>query len=258
VTRRLSPLLGARAGAALIAGTLTLGGCSVLPQSPPPLDAVSSEVSASSELVTPQVSPSPVSVASEVADGFSDEEHAAVRVRTRTCDAFTVGSGFMLDEHTLVTNRHVVEGAQTITLSTYDGKEYEATGSVTAEFADLALVTVSDSFEFAAQISSSGPDAGDMLDIVGYPLGGPLETRAGPYVQQVPDELVKGSDDVDLIEVQAEHGNSGSGVYNSDGQVVGVLYATDESGESFAVSLESLKRFLSDDSLHVSNDAVCS
>lgn len=192
-----------------------------------------------------------------VADGFSNEEHAAMRIRARTCDSFTVGTGFMLDEHTVVTNRHVVEDAQTITLTTYDGEKFEGTSSVIADFADLALVTVDEQLEFKAPLAAAGPKAGDMLDVVGYPLGGPLETRTGPFVQRVPDGLEDGRDDVDLIQVVAEHGNSGSGVYDAEGNVVGVLYATDDNGESFAVTLESLKKFLGDTSVQMSNDTTC-
>lgn len=236
-------------------------GCSVLPQSPPPLAAPSalSDPSATPPAGEPGVraSDAPSTSAVEVADGFSAQEHAAIRIRARTCDAFTVGSGFVLDDHTLITNRHVVEGAQTITLSSYDGQEYEATGSVIADFADLALVTVDATLDFAVTLAGSGPTPGDQVDIVGYPLGGPLNTRSGPYVKEVPDGLVKGRDDVDLIQVSAEHGNSGSAVYDAEGTVVGVLYATDENGESFAVTLASLNKFLSDESLQRPNDTEC-
>ncbi|WP_160300021.1 S1 family peptidase [Demequina oxidasica] len=192
-----------------------------------------------------------------VTDGFSDQEHAAMRIRARTCEEFTVGSGFMLDEHTVVTNRHVVEDAQTITLTTYDGEQYEGTASVMADFADLALVTVDEPLEFAAPIATTEPAPDDELDVVGYPLGGPLETRTGPFIKRVPDTIGEGRDDVDLIKVQAEHGNSGSAVYDDAGKVVGVLYATDKKGESFAVTLESLSAFLSDTSLQLPNDADC-
>ncbi|WP_430866990.1 S1 family peptidase [Demequina aurantiaca] len=240
--------------AATAAVTLALAGCSVLPQSPPPLPALPSAIPAHNAQA--ESSPAPPS-ATEVADGFSEEEHVAMRIRARTCDAFSVGTGFMLDEYTVVTNRHVVEGAQTITLTTYDGEQYEGTASVIADFADLALVTVDKPLEFAATIGADEPEAGDLLDIVGYPLGGPLNTRTGPFLGQVPDSLVEGSDDVDRIKVQAEHGNSGSAVYDADGDVVGVLYATDEAGDSFAVTLASLNTFLADTSLHLPNDTTC-
>lgn len=163
----------------------------------------------------------------------------------------------MLDDHTVVTNRHVVENARVITLTTYDGETFNGTASVLAEFADLALVTVDESLEFAATLGTSGPSPGDDLAIVGYPLGGPLNTRTGPFVDTVPDTLGEGRDDVDLIRVEAEHGNSGSGVYDQNGHIVGVLYATDEDGESFAVTLQSLSTFLADDGLHMPNDTSC-
>lgn len=256
------------AGVAAVA----LAGCGVLPQAPPPLPSTPAVPAApplatapdqsAPDVPTPDASAlddeaAPSLSATAVADGFSAQEHAAVRIRARTCDAFSVGSGFMLDANTVVTNRHVVEGAHTIVLSTYDGAEFEATGSVISDAADLALVTVDDPLEFAAPLADAEPVAGDPLDVVGYPLGGPLNTRTGPFVERVPDTLGVARDDVDLINVSAEHGNSGSGVYDADGNLVGVLYATDENGESFAVTLQSLLTFLADESLQLPNQAEC-
>lgn len=237
--------------ATALAGSAALASCSALPQSPPDLP----ESLPAAAIVTP--SPSTASASDAVVDGFAAAQHTAVRIRSRTCDTFTVGTGFMLDAHTVVTNRHVVEDAATITLSTYDGNEYQASGSVIAQIADLALVFVDEDLEFAAPLADEGPALGDMLDVVGYPLGGPLSTLTGPFQGQVPDSLGKQRDDVDMVGVSAEHGNSGSAVVNAEGDVVGVLYATDENGESFAVTLESLTRFLADESLQLGNVADC-
>lgn len=235
---------------------MALGGCAVVAP-PPPLPATTAPPTALPTHSPAQPRESPSTGALQVADGFSAPEHAAVRIRARTCDAFTVGSGFVLDAHTVVTNRHVVEDAPTITLSTYDGQVFEASGSVIADFADLALVKVDATLQFPATIAAEGPTAGDVLEIVGYPLGGPLDTRTGPYLERVADRLVQGRNDVDLIQVASEHGSSGSGVYNADGAVVGVLYATDEASESFAVTLKSLKTFLGNEALQLPNDHTC-
>jgi len=235
--------------ATALVGTAALTSCTVLPQLPPDLPQ--------SQPAAAIVTPSPSPAADAVVDGFNAAQHAAVRIRSRKCDAFTVGTGFMLDAHTIVTNRHVVEDATTITLSTYDGTEYQASGSVIAQIADLALVFVDEDLEFAASLATEGPALGESLDVVGYPLGGPLSTLTGPFQGEVPDSLGEERDDVDLVGVSAEHGNSGSAVVNAAGDVVGVLYATGENGESFAVTLESLTRFLADESLQLSKLADC-
>src|SRR5688572_8474314 len=43
-----------------------------------------------------------------------DPRTYTVRIRSQTCEGLGVGSGFLIDPSTIVTNRHVVEGAETL------------------------------------------------------------------------------------------------------------------------------------------------
>src|ERR671914_752028 len=53
-----------------------------------------------------------------------------VRIRNVSCEGVGTGSGFALSDHVLVTNRHVLAGAETLEVSTWDGKTLSAgTGS---------------------------------------------------------------------------------------------------------------------------------
>ena len=45
-----------------------------------------------------------------------------VRVRNTGCQGVATGSGFALDRHTLITNRHVLAGADELELDTWDGR----------------------------------------------------------------------------------------------------------------------------------------
>src|SRR5690554_1925037 len=112
---------------------LLLSGCGSVPELPPlPEPLVISETP-----VLPTPTPGETSLSP---DGFRTAERVAVRIRNVGCDSVSTGSGFAVSEDRLITNRHVVAGATTLQVSTYDGQDLlvEATGSVV--FADLAIV----------------------------------------------------------------------------------------------------------------------
>jgi S1-C subfamily serine protease len=239
----------ARLASAVTATAIVLtAGCSVLPQSPPALPTT----------YIPVVDVSPSMVRDfESADGFSRVERVSMRVRVITCGGFSNGSAWVLNENTVVTNRHVIEDAVTIELTSYDGRDYTGTSSVVADFADLALIKVDAEFTEFATIANDEPENGDELSIVGYPEGSRLHTETGKYGQVVEDTLGKDHDDVYSIGAPAKPGNSGSPVANDDDEVVGVLYAGTDGIISYVVALPSLKKFIEDESLHKPNKADC-
>jgi len=235
--------IASRLGAVLVAGLVA--GCATFPQAPPALPATYiPEVGATAAPMRPL-------------SGFTSAESVAVRLRVEKCRQFTNGSGWVLNDNTVVTNRHVVEGAVRIELTSHDGIDYTTTGSVVADFADLALVTVEGEFPRAAVIAQEEPQQGDILSIVGYPEGNRLQTDQGAYGGELDDTLFDGSDRVYYIDSPTKPGNSGSPVVNEDDEVVGVLYAGNSNDASYAVTLPSLQTFLEDDSTHRTADADC-
>ena len=80
-----------------------------------------------------------------------------------------------------------------------------------------------------------------MLTIAGYPKGEALATREGPFKGHVPDDLQTNVDAVYEIDAESHPGNSGSAVANADGDVVGVLYASNDVDMSYAVGLPALQ-----------------
>jgi S1-C subfamily serine protease len=79
----------------------------------------------------------------------------------------------------------------------------------------------------------------------------------GPFRGLVNDTLEKTKAKVYQIEAPSRHGSSGSPVANADGQVVGVLYASDDHNLSLAVSLPTLKDFLAHLGSATKNTANC-
>ncbi|WP_062134559.1 S1 family peptidase [Demequina aestuarii] len=240
----MSPRLAAAAAVA----ALTLSACASLPTAPPPLPDT---------FVADVALPTPAPAIPVGDDGFTSVERVALRVSVMTCDEYGNGSAWVLDENTAVTNRHVVEGALEIGLTSYDGRHYTGTSSVLSESTDLALVHIDGTFPETATIAARGPERRDVLHVVGYPEGGRLTSTAGEFTNTTPETIETGQDDVYELYAHIEPGNSGSPVVDEVGEVVGVAYAAGAAGWSYAVTLDSLTQFLATESAQVPNTAEC-
>jgi len=233
--------------AAACAGVLA--GCGVLPEAPPslPTDFV------------PSVSPSPGELTGALSpDGFTAAQRMSVRVRNIGCGFLATGSGFALDEHTLVTNRHVVENAKNIEVSTYDGRVVQATAAATTAVADIAIITTKESLGVSRTVlAAQDPAEGDVITVVGYPNGGRLTTTSGVVIGQVSDPLEASAGLVLASTAKIEPGSSGSAVFNASGEVVGVIYAKNVDEQSFIVPISTLKALLEEPGLLVPDTAGC-
>lgn len=138
--------------------------------------------------------------------------------------AMGAGSGFIIDEAGyIVTNNHVVEGADAVTVRLSDDREFEATVVGTDDKTDLALLKIDADELVATELGDSDTSrVGDWVVAIGNPfgLGGTAtvgivsargrDIRSGPY------------DDYLQIDAPINRGNSGGPVFNTDGEVVGV------------------------------------
>jgi len=134
------------------------------------------------------------------------------------------GSGFIISsDGYVVTNNHVVDNADEVTVVMNDGKTYDATVIGTDEKTDLALVKIEDDTSFPfVEFTPGDVRVGDWVVAVGNPfgLGGSVtagivsargrEIGAGPY------------DDFLQIDAPINKGNSGGPTFNLNGEVVGV------------------------------------
>ena len=221
--------------------TIAVAGCGVLPE-PPPADAGPPRASAPA---APSAEPGAPSTGSTA--GFSRIERAAVRVRNVGCElSLSTGSGFAIDEHTLVTNRHVVEGAQQLQLDTYDGHELTVSTSRAVYLADLAVVTTPQVLPDSLPLAARNPEVGQPVTVVGYPRGGPRTTTRGQVTGYTADPLDATLGQVIMSDAPIEPGSSGSAMTNAAGEVVAVVYAADfNAGIYLAVPVETLAEALS-------------
>jgi len=235
-------VIRARAVAAL-AGALTLAGCAALPAEPLALPT--------DYVPEPSVSPGDGPGALSP-DGFTAAQRMTVRVRNIGCGFISTGTGFALDEHTLVTNRHVIDNSKQITVTTYDGRSIEATAASTTTVADIAIITTEESLGSAfADTALEDPVEGDVITVVGYPNGGRLTTVTGVVLGATTDPLGGAVGAVLATSASVEQGSSGSPVLDEDGRVVGVIYAKNYSNQSFIVPVSTLNTLLNEASLFV-------
>jgi serine protease Do len=135
------------------------------------------------------------------------------------------GSGFFISaDGYIVTNNHVVEDADKITVRTSDGKELDAKLIGHDPATDLAVIKVQGaSFPFVDFEERAKPRVGDWVVAVGNPfnLGG--SATAG-IVSALNRANVSGSSYVDYMQIDApiNRGNSGGPTFDLQGRVVGV------------------------------------
>jgi S1-C subfamily serine protease len=241
---RMSARSAGRAGVVavtVIALSGLVAGCGILPAAPSPMPT--------------NFVPAPTHEAGEGAgalspDGFSSAQRMSVRVRNIGCGFLATGSGFALDDHTLVTNRHVVEDARTIQVSTYDGRSISATAASTTSVADIAIVTTEESLGIPdAALAAADPVEGDVITVVGYPSGGKLTTTTGVVIGTTSDPLGGAVGPVLASTARIESGSSGSAVFNAVGEVVGVVYAKSSAEQSFIVPISTLNELLNEQAL---------
>jgi S1-C subfamily serine protease len=219
-----------------------LSGCSELLDLPPLPDPVA--IGETPAVQTPTPGATTLSP-----DGFRTTERVAVRVRSVGCGGVSTGSGFAVSEDVLVTNRHVVAGAETMQVSTYDGQDLLVETAGSAIVADLAIVRTRSALPAAVTLAEADPEPGDPVEVVGYPGGGRLTSSTGTVLGYEADPLNANAGQIIVTDARAEPGSSGSPMYDESGQVVGVVYAaTEDATRSLAVPVSTLRTLLDETS----------
>jgi serine protease Do len=209
--------------------------------SPAPVDSKTPSLFSDFVSVIAQVRPSVVAITTEVT-GFS-----------RFGGTFTqqgAGSGWIIDKDGLIiTNNHVVEGANSITVTLEDGRTFSVDTVHTDPVADLAVVKINAQNLPALQLGdSSNLHVGEWVVAIGNSLGlGISATKGIVSAVGVSLSVSPGETLSDLIQTDAaiNPGNSGGPLVNLLGEVVGInsvkVAQVGVEGMGYAISIKEAK-----------------
>lgn len=137
------------------------------------------------------------------------------------------GSGVIIREDGfVVTNHHVVANAQSITVTTWDGKQYSGQLWATDPSFDLAVVKINkDKLPFAVLGNSDSIEVGDSVIAVGNALGLGTTVTSGiisATERSVPDSSTRGLSRAIQTDAAINRGNSGGALALLNGEVIGI------------------------------------
>ena len=154
------------------------------------------------------------------------------------------GSGVIISsDGYIITNNHVIENATKITVTLYDGKEYDATLVGTDSKSDIAVIKIDATDLTAATIGDSSTLAvGDTAVVIGNPLGTLGGTVTNGIISATDREVTINNESMNLIQTNAaiNSGNSGGGLFDGNGNLVGIVNAKDSGTTSSGATIEGL------------------
>jgi serine protease Do len=217
------------------------------PTGAPQALAVATATQAATDLteVVARTTPSVVTITSETSVSGG-------RLSPFAVPATGVGSGVILTaDGYILTNRHVVQGARSLSVELEDQRVFDATVVETATDQDLALIKIDATGLTPATIGgSAGIEVGQTAIAIGSPLGTFTETVTKGIVSAldrtitVTDEETGRPTTLDgLIQTDAaiNPGNSGGPLLDAGGAVIGINTATssDAQGLGFAIPIDA-------------------
>ena len=199
--------------------------------------------SASDSAPTLQINSKPESDSSnssdnyDTADGMAGEDiykkvnPSVVSVISTTAEGTGSGSGVIMSKDGyIITNNHVVDGAQSVSVQLSDGTSLDAEIIGTDEQTDLAVIKVTPTSDLtAAEFGDSDElEPGEYAYAIGSPGGVQFaNTITGGRISAINRDLTVNDRVMTLIQTDASinNGNSGGALINKYGQVVGITSA---------------------------------
>jgi S1-C subfamily serine protease len=175
-----------------------------------------------------------------------------IRAPAPSCQKELEGSGFVVSDHTVMSNAHVVAGSNSVTVQDTDGNSYDATVVSYDPAVDIAILDVpglpAPPLAFANAPAATGTDA----LVMGFPDDGSFKATPA-RIQEVVE--LNGPDiyrtttvtrQVYTISGTVRQGDSGGPLLDLNGQVLGVVFgeAVDDPDTGFVMTAEQVSREL--------------
>ncbi|HYM96786.1 MAG TPA: MarP family serine protease [Candidatus Sulfotelmatobacter sp.] len=186
--------------------------------------------------------PPPLSVpASADTPGIDRVAQAVVKVSSLGCGGLVTGSGFPVGVGYIVTNAHVVSGTSSHEIITPGSREMKATVVYFDPERDVAVLYVP---EYTGPGLTFGPaQRGTRGAVIGYPGGGPEKVEPAIVDGSVPaqgrdiynENLV--TRQIFVMQASVHPGNSGGPLVDTEGRVLGIVFATSASDPNQAYAL---------------------
>jgi S1-C subfamily serine protease len=152
------------------------------------------------------------------------------------------GTGFFISgAGQVVTNHHVVEGCEALSVIPVGGEEVLAPLAAAEPRSDLALLHTTLDIAAPATLRQATPISGESVTIVGYPLHGRVMIKPKLVTGTVDSVNPGRSVGVFTMKVDVRRGNSGGPILDSHGRVIGIVVAKIDTPSVFAKTGQLVK-----------------
>lgn len=164
----------------------------------------------------------------------------------------SAGSGVIISEDGyIVTNNHVIEDANNITVYLQDGTSYTASLVGTDAEGDIALLKIdATGLSYATLGDSDTLKVGDTAIAIGNPLGELAGSVSQGIVSALDRQITLEGETMNLLQTDAaiNPGNSGGALFNASGEVIGIVVAKSGGdnieGLGFAIPINDVKEIV--------------
>lgn len=164
------------------------------------------------------------------------------------------GSGVIISsDGYILTNNHVISGANKISVTLRNGTKYDATLVGKDSKTDVAIIKIDAKDLTTAVIGNSDSlVVGEVAIAIGNPLGQLGGTVTDGIISALEREIKLDNSTMNLIQTNAaiNPGNSGGGLFNANGELIGIVVAkssgVDVEGLGFAIPVNDVKDVIND------------
>ena len=154
-----------------------------------------------------------------------------------------LGSGFAIDENTIITNEHVIDGFSTVTVNLYNNKSCSGKVIKIDKNVDLALIQVDETLTPVKLSSQDNLSIGKEVYAIGAPKDIPYTMTKG--IVSAKNRKI-GNYEYIQIDASINAGNSGGPLVDENGVVIGIntMKRIDAEGIGFAIGTSYINDFI--------------